>query len=148
MARYDALEEGKLNTINVSAFDIDSANDGELVHFNADLETPGNSSLTDPIFGISTQDLKFRRTVEMYQWAESSSSETRTTVGGKKETVTTYHYNPAWSQSIVDSNQFRDPNARTNHQNPSTMPYQSLSLEQQTILAAVSYTHLTLPTKA
>jgi hypothetical protein len=72
--------------------------------------------LEDPDFGITATGVHLARKVEMYQWKETSKSETRTKLGGGEETVTTYTYSKEWSSSANDSGQFAEPNG---HQNPS-----------------------------
>jgi hypothetical protein len=51
---------------------VDSSLDGKEVHLYGDTESPAEA-LVDSIFGITTNDLKLARNVEMYQWDESSS---------------------------------------------------------------------------
>ena len=51
----------------------------------------------------------------MYQWVEDSSSETKKTLGGGEETVTTYSYKKEWRPSAVDSSEFKQSDQ---HQNP------------------------------
>jgi hypothetical protein len=59
--------------------------------------------------------LRLIRSVEMYQWQEQTSSETRTRLGGGQETVTTYSYRRVWQEGRIDSSRFRQPDG---HQNP------------------------------
>jgi len=54
------------------------------------------------------------RVVEMYQWVETSRSETRKQLGGGEETVTTYSYNKEWKRDAVNSSNFR----QSGHDNP------------------------------
>jgi len=58
----------------------------------------------------------------MYQWLESSQSETKKELGGGTTTQTTYSYRKGWSQQLVSSANFAQPQG---HQNPHQMPYQS-----------------------
>jgi hypothetical protein len=51
----------------------------------------------------------------MYQWVEDSKSETRKTLGGGEETVTTYTYRKEWRPRRVDSADFKQADQ---HQNP------------------------------
>jgi hypothetical protein len=129
--RYDTLDEGAAQTVSISAISIDPANEGKLVHLTADITSSG-LNLTDPLFGVSTKDLLFAREVEMYQWRETESTETRSKTGGTKETITTYSYRKDWSSSLERSNSFHEP---TNHENPASFPFDSLSLRQDQIFA-------------
>lgn len=114
------LNEGSKTVQSVSADAIDPANDGRLVHLTGLATTA--ETLTDPAFDVSANALKLTRSVEMYQWKESSSSETRTKLGGGQDTVTTYTYDKAWSEEAIDSSGFQEPDG---HQNTSDMPYDS-----------------------
>ncbi len=115
MAR--ALNEGQSAAISVSADTIDPANEGKLIHLTADAKT--DETLSDSMFGVSAKAIALARNVEMYQWKEEESSETRKKLGGSTETVTTYTYSKAWSDSVIDSSGFKKPG---NHQNPANKP--------------------------
>lgn len=114
------LNEGSKTVLSVSADAIDPANDGKLVHMTGLATTA--ETLTDPAFDVSANALKLTRSVEMYQWQESSRSETKTKLGGGQETVTTYTYDKAWSDEAIDSSGFQEPDG---HQNTGEMPYDS-----------------------
>ena len=118
--RQKTLEEGGGAVVSVAADTIDSANEGALVHVTGMADS--DAMLVDPVFGVSAEALKLRRTVEMYQWQETASSETKDKLGGGQETVTTYTYSRGWSDRVIDSAGFKEP---TGHQNPNAMPYES-----------------------
>lgn len=117
--RYKTLKEGGGAVISVSAETVDTNNEGKLVHMTGTAVT--EQTLTDPVFGISANALKLKRTVEMYQWEENSKSETKKKVGGGTETVTTYSYSKKWASRAINSGNFKRPDG---HQNPGTMPYE------------------------
>jgi len=79
-------------------------------------------TLTDPVFEVSAKALKLRRTAEMYQCKESSSSETTKKLGGGTETVTEYSYSKTWSEQSINSDNFKKS---YEHPNPPSMPYTS-----------------------
>lgn len=118
--RQKTLEEGGGAVISVASDAIDSSNEGALVHVSGTADS--DAMLVDPVFGVSAEALKLRRTVEMYQWQETASSETKDKLGGGQETVTTYTYSLGWSERVIDSSGFKEP---TGHQNPDSMPYES-----------------------
>jgi len=118
--RYKSLKEGAGAVISVNATPVNPAHEGKLVHFTGQTETP--RLLTDPDFGISADAIHLERQVEMYQWRESSESDTKKKVGGSTETTTTYSYTLGWSDQVIDSSTFKDP---AGHRNPSSMPYTS-----------------------
>jgi hypothetical protein len=60
----------------------------------------------------------------MYQWEEQKKSQSRTKLGGGKETVTTYTYRQAWSPSLIDSSSFKHSEG---HENPGALPVASQS---------------------
>ncbi|MCB1034907.1 MAG: TMEM43 family protein [Acidobacteria bacterium] len=128
--RYKALKEGAGVVVTVDASRVDPANEGKLVHLTGMAEP--SKMLTDPDFGIVTEAIHLERKVEMYQWQQSSSSETKKKLGGGTETVTTYSYSTGWSDRLIDSNEFEEPSG---HRNPTSMPYSSreISAPQVTV---------------
>lgn len=116
-----ALYELKGKVKSVSADKVDPQYDGQPVHMTAKATT--DATLEDPQFGVSAdQVIKLRRTVQMYQWEEDTQEEERKKLGGGTETVTTYTYEQAWSEDLIDSGSFKKPEG---HQNPDQMPVQS-----------------------
>jgi hypothetical protein len=111
--RERALNEGAGVVQTVDANTIDPAQDGALIHTSGDTSVAG--SLTDNAWPVSVQALRLLRDVEMYQWRETSRSETRTRLGGGQETVTVYEYERVWSASAENSSNFHNPDG---HQNP------------------------------
>ena len=72
--RYQTLKEGAGNVITASPAQLDPALDGKLVHFAGDVTV--NDQLREREAGIVVDNaMHLARTVEMYQWVESSSSE-------------------------------------------------------------------------
>lgn len=108
-----SLAEGASAVVSVSSEAVDSANEGHFVHTTGMLAAGERPA--DPDFGISAEGVRLARSVEMYQWKESSHSETRKELGGSEETVTTYTYSRGWEDRAVDSGDFRQPGG---HENP------------------------------
>ena len=121
--RYKDLNEGSAKVVAVDSDQINSANEGQLIHLTGDARTSG--ALRDPQFGVSATAVKLIRSAEMYQWIENIRSEDREKVGGSVETTKTYSYGKEWRGSVVDSSEFKDSNS---HRNPSTMKYKSSTL--------------------
>jgi len=121
---YKTLKEGGGAVISVASDQVDPANEGKLIHLSDKAYT--EEVLTDPVFGVSENALRLRRKVEMYQWQESSKSETQKKLGGGTETVTTYSYSKVWSDDVIRSSGFKKAGG---HENPGAMPYNS---EEQT----------------
>ncbi len=115
---YKSLNEGAAAVASVSAEQVDPGNDGKLVHVSGKATT--NETLSDPDFGVAALAIRLERRVSMYQWTESSKSETRKKLGGGEETVTTYSYSKEWRDDVVDSSDFEEP---AGHENPSRMDY-------------------------
>ena len=110
---YRALVEGAGLVVSVENGSIDPANDGKLVHISGPVKPVGVPQ--DNVLGISAEGAAgLDRTVEMYQWVETSKSETRKQLGGSEETVTTYSYSKEWKRNAVDSSNFR----QSGHDNP------------------------------
>lgn len=117
---YKTLQEGASSVVSVASDAVDPANAGKLIHTTGKADT--KAVLSDPIFGVSANAVQLRRVTEMYQWQETSQSETQKKLGGGEETKTTYSYTKTWSANAINSSNFRIPEE---HQNPATMPYES-----------------------
>ncbi|MFC6447515.1 TMEM43 family protein [Shinella zoogloeoides] len=110
---YKALVEGAGLVVSVDNGSVDPANEGKLVHISGPVKPVGVPE--DDMLGVSADGaVGLRRIVEMYQWVESSQSETRKQLGGGEETVTTYTYRKEWNQREISSSSFRQPG----HDNP------------------------------
>lgn len=109
-----SLAEGASAVVSVPADRVDAANDGKLIHVSGAVTT--NATPSDPDFGIAAQGIRLVRGVEMYQWKETSQSETTKKLGGGEETVTTYTYEKTWDDRPINSSDFRKPDG---HANPS-----------------------------
>lgn len=117
---YNSLIEGAGIVVSVDSASVDSANDGRLVHISGPVTPQGVPE--DETFGVRAEGAAgLSRTVEMYQWVEDSKSETKKTLGGGEETVTTYTYRKEWQPQAIDSADFHDAGA---HENPD-MPFES-----------------------
>jgi len=106
------LDEGAGVVRSVAAERVDQANEGRLVHVTATLATAGPA--LDAEFGVRSAGVRLVRQVEMYQWIEESTTETRTKLGGGEERVTTYKYQRGWSEKPIDSAKFKEPRGHTN----------------------------------
>lgn len=102
---------------------VDPKLDGKLIHANAYAKC--DETLVDPTFGVSVVAAHLHRNVEYYQWVEHSSSVTKDKIGGGQETVTTYTYEKQWTSSPVDSDSFKDPEARSGKRNTALMSARS-----------------------
>lgn len=115
-----SLAEGAGAVRSVAAEAIDSGNEGKLVHASGAVTADG--PVVDADLGVEAQALKLIRNVEIYQWKEKESSETRKKLGGGSETVTTYTYDTIWSEEPIDSASFQE---ESGHQNRGDMPFLS-----------------------
>ncbi len=109
-----ALGRGAAAIVEVNLTEVDPQTNGKLVHLSGMMQptTPAR----DPNFGVTGDGLlRLSRTVEMYQWKETTSSQSQQSVGGSKTTETTYTYQRAWSDQPIASGQFK---VRDGHQNP------------------------------
>lgn len=126
--RYKALKEGAGAVVSVSADRIDPVREGALVHFSGLATT--DEMLADPEFGIYVNAIHLEREVEMYQWRENETSETKKKVGGGTETTTTYSYTQTWSSRAIASSGFQLPSG---HENPGSMPYEARKVSAQEV---------------
>lgn len=118
--RTKTLQAGSSLVVSVAPAPVDPANEGRLVHVSGTAVAPG--SLSDKLLGVTAPVLKLRRSVEMFQWTEKKSSETRKKLGGGEETVTTYSYRKEWASGLVDSDTFKE---RAGHANPASLPFET-----------------------
>ena len=86
-----ALKEWASVVNEVSANEIDSSFDWKEVHLYGETASDAEE-LKDITFGITTNDLKLKRTVEMYQWYEESNESCSDNFGGSEDCTTTYNY--------------------------------------------------------
>jgi hypothetical protein len=107
-----SLAEGSGVVRTVPADRIAPANDGRLVHVVGMLTASG--PVADPEFGMKSHSIRLKRTVEMFQWTETSESESTKKPGGSEQTRTTYKYKRAWSERPVDSEAFHQPRGHAN----------------------------------
>lgn len=113
IAQMRGLSEGARMVVSAPLDRIDLGNEGRLIHLSGPLRVEGRR--TDPLSGVSAEGVSLKRSIELYQWSETRSSETRTKMGGGEETVTTYNYARKWSSTPEDSAQFHTPQG---HENP------------------------------
>ena len=104
----------------------DVALDGKLVHVVG--EAVSGETLADPAFPVSVAGIRLRREVEMYQWKESSRSETKKNLGGSTDTTTTYTYAKGWAGHAIDSSSF----VEEGHDNPQ-MPVGDAVAQAETV---------------
>jgi hypothetical protein len=123
---YKSLKEGAGAVVEARAEARDAALDGKLVHLTGMVQVDG--SLRDAQFGIERRALRLERTVEMFQWQESSSTKEEKKVGGSVERVTTYTYDTGWSERLIDSADFKQPEGRAN---PTSMPFETQRWDAQ-----------------
>ncbi len=108
-----SLTEGAGQVVEAAAGAIDPAFEGKLIHVTGPVTVQGQPADAD--FGVKAAGYALERKTEMFQWKETSSSETRKKLGGGEETVTTYHYDKVWSDRALDSGSFKRPDG---HRNP------------------------------
>jgi hypothetical protein len=114
------LEEGAKIAISIDLSKVSSDNNGKLIQGSGTAST--SDRISDSKFGINLSAIRLEREVEMYQNEEDVKEETKEKLGGGTETKKTYTYSKKWSSSLIDSSNFKDPNAP---KNPSSMPYKS-----------------------
>ena len=124
----EKLEHGESIVTSIDARSVAKENEGKLVHLSGEATT--DATLTDEVLGVDAANvIKLRRVVEMYQWHESSTSETEEDFGGGTTTTTTYTYSKEWSTDPINSNEFYEPYG---HDNPS-MQISGEELEAQQV---------------
>lgn len=123
-----ALNEGEGACVPLESIaTIDPDMEGRLVHAIGKAET--DDILSDDEFGISRTAIRLERSVEMYQWEESSHTTEKKNLGGSVTKETTYTYSKTWSQALIDSSDFKE----AGHDNPAGMMYQSKDQRAQNV---------------
>lgn len=123
------LEQGQEEVISVESTKVDPSNDGKLIHVAGLVET--KDSLVDDQFGIKINALKLKRSVEMYQWIQKSTTTSKKKIGGGEENVTTYSYEKGWNSQVINSSQFK---ITEGHHNPGSIPFASYSKQASSAL--------------
>lgn len=116
-----SLIEIEKKLIVVPSSNIDPAQDQKPIYITGLANTEDN--LQDPLLNIEINAIELKRQVEMYQWQEEKTTETKEKLGGGAEQITHYQYHPIWSNRLIDSNSFK---AATEHSNPNQMPISDL----------------------
>lgn len=109
------LDEGSGAVVSVDAMRPDPANNGQLVHISGPIKV--DAAPTDPLFsGLSLpiNTIGIARQVEMYQWKQESTRETRNKIGGGTQKVTVYSYVKEWSSHRIDSSNFKKLEGHSN----------------------------------
>ena len=78
--------------------------------------------LKDDTFWVTTDDLKLKRTVEMYQWYQDEDTDCHDNLWWGEDCNTTYSYHKEWSENAISSSNF---NQSSDHENPSNREYKS-----------------------
>jgi hypothetical protein len=65
--------------------------------------TQASGILKDNVYNVSSNGLKLRRSVEMYQWEESESESSQDNLGGSETVTTNYTYTTQWSEEAISS---------------------------------------------
>src|SRR3982750_1338729 len=112
-----SLTEGQGAVVSVPSSAVDPSKEGKLVHTSGAVKTA--APIADDELPVNATAVKLMRTVEMYQWTEHESRETKKKLGGGSETVTTYQYKKEWAKGHVDSASFKKPEG---HENPAESP--------------------------
>jgi hypothetical protein len=102
---HAALDWAEASLVSTPASPLDRAQEGKVVYVTGSAST--TEELGDREFGVTgTGLLRLKRKVEMYQWEEKTTTNTREKIGGGTETTTDYKYNKTWSERAIDSARF------------------------------------------
>ena len=116
-----ALKEWASIVQEATTDQIDSTLEWSEIHIS--WETASNAeALKDSTFWVTTDNLKLKRTVEMYQWYEEEHEECHDNYWWSEDCTTTYTYDTKWSDNAISSSSFYQS---SNHENPSTWEYES-----------------------
>ncbi|KJE89470.1 hypothetical protein CAOG_00932 [Capsaspora owczarzaki ATCC 30864] len=117
-----ALDEGLRKVVALASSERESTHtDGSLVYLTGLLHAASN--VADAAFGISIQAARLERTVEMYQWVETTTTHRFNEPGGTREEIS-YYYEKHWRSDLVSHRTFDNP---FGHENPSDFAFPSRS---------------------
>ncbi|KTD43152.1 TMEM43 family protein [Legionella parisiensis] len=122
-----SLEQTRSVLISVPNAPVNKQNNLKVVYISGFATTKDN--ITDSLLGVTVNAINLERKVEMYQWKQKTETRTESQLGGSEKHVTTYTYDKVWSESAIDSSNFKSP---VGHQNPA-MPVQSQTEYAKTV---------------
>ncbi|MFY7698573.1 MAG: TMEM43 family protein [Legionella sp.] len=129
-----SLEQTQKNLVSVPNSPVSDQNNGKVVYFNGMAVTP--DTLEDSDIDLSLNAISLHRLVEMYQWQEHKETKKESQVGGSEKKTTKYTYEQVWSEELIDSSQFKNPEG---HKNPSSMPITSEKQYAETVNIGAFY---------
>ncbi len=124
-----ALKEWASLVNETTAEQINSELEWKEVHLYGETASTAEA-LQDSTFWIVTDDLKLKRTVEMYQWYEDEHEECHDNMWWSEDCTTTYTYDTKWDDEAIDSSRFYSSNG---HENPSNREFNSTVQEKSPI---------------
>jgi len=100
------------NAVQISASQATSEENGTFVTLTGTVMS--QETLGDDLYLLPGNYLALNRSVEVYAWEQSTSSETETKFGGGEETETTYNYKRSWVGNPASSSGFKIPEGHEN----------------------------------
>ena len=116
-----ALKEWASIVQEATSDQIDSTLEWSEIHVSWETASTAET-LKDSTFWVTTDNLKLKRTVEMYQWYEDEHEECHDNYWWSEDCTTTYTYDTKWSDDHISSDNFY---SRNGHENPSSWEYES-----------------------
>ncbi len=115
-----SLEQAQKILVSIPSAPVNPKNNLKVVYVNGIATT--KDTLSNPQFGVSVVAISLKRSVEMYQWKESVETKKESQMGGSEKEVKSYSYSTTWSETLIDSSNFKTPDG---HQNPGAMHIQT-----------------------
>lgn len=125
----DAYNEASKLVQEWNAEHIDSSLDWTLIHTSWKAVS-SDSELSDPLFWITTNDLKLYRNIEIYQRVEDERETCTDNYWWSEDCETTYTYSKKWTDEKIDSSDFYQEEW---HENTSPYNYESENWEKWNI---------------
>lgn len=124
-----ALKEWASLINETTANQINSELEWKEVHLYGETASDADA-LQDSTFWVVSDDLKLKRSVEMYQWYEEEHEECHDNMWWSEDCTTTYTYDKKWDDEAIDSSHFYSSNW---HENPSNREFNSNEQEKSPI---------------
>lgn len=110
-----SIAEFEGSYIEIASTKIDASNDKKPIYTHGNLSYDENTT-NDNEFEVNVNSAVLKRTVEMYQWEESCTTDS--------DNYETCNYNKVWSEELIDSDSFNE----SGHSNPKGMPYNTTKM--------------------
>jgi hypothetical protein len=121
------LKEWEKITVSWQHTPIDNSLEWKLIHISWKAESKW--TIKDDVFFIEEEAIKIYREVEMYQWNEKETKESKDNLWWSETVTVTQTYNKIWSKTKINSNTFKN----TWYVNPNNWLYENKTIVSDSV---------------